>query len=76
MSTNIEALAETIKALSYDEMMEVADYWSQWTAVDADGNEIDPTVSKETMASCLSDWAEENLPKIEEAEAVKYQAVR
>lgn len=60
--TDIQEIAEKIACLSYDDMMEIAGTFSEWTGVDAEGNETEPTVSKELFAALLSDWAQENLP--------------
>lgn len=58
MSLAILGLAKKIKDLKYDEMIEVAGWFSDWTAIDGKGNDQIPTIDRETMAANLSDWAQ------------------
>ena len=63
MSDAIANLAKIIKALSYDEMMEVTGYWEEWTRPDlVDGCEQELLLDKHYLADLLSDWANDNLP--------------
>ena len=62
MQTNINKIANIIKFMTYDEVMEMADWFSGWTIFDIDGNEMSgPSISREGMASNLSDWADEHM---------------
>lgn len=51
-------LAREFKKITFDEMMEVAEWFSIWTTVNEKGNSQKATISRETMASNLSDWAD------------------
>ena len=55
---NLMKIARAIKALTYDEMMEMADWFSEWTGIGEDGEMIDRTISRDQMAANISDWAD------------------
>ena len=61
----IATLARQIKALTYEDMMYVAGWISSWTIYDDNGEQIyeqeDPTLSPESMAGNLFDFAEQNI---------------
>jgi hypothetical protein len=73
--TTIHKIAKLVKQLTYDEMMQVADWFTHWTQYpdylpDDKTNPADldyPLISRETMASNLSDWADQNLNPENEA---------
>ena len=57
MSMRIKKLAKIIQTLTYDEMMEIAMCFSDWTAVDENGEDQEKTINQDTMAANLADWA-------------------
>jgi hypothetical protein len=57
----IRNLAQQVQKLTYDEMIEIADWLSQCTGVDEDGENIPRKISTHEMASNLSAWADDNM---------------
>jgi hypothetical protein len=59
----IRNLAQQVQKLTYDEMMEVAEWFSHWTQPMTDDGEVYGTrrISADEMACNLSDWATSNL---------------
>ena len=56
--TGLFKVAKAIKDLTYDETMEMAEWFSHWTAIDDNGEDMLPTINRDTMAANLSDWAD------------------
>ena len=59
-SKKITKIAELFTELTYSEIMEIADWFSGWTAIDAEGNNQEKTISSEQMAANVVDWACQN----------------
>jgi hypothetical protein len=57
MSERIRKIAKMVQALTYDEMIEIAEWFSGWTAIDENGKDQEKTIDQNTMAANLSDWA-------------------
>ena len=56
--SNLVKIARLIKELTYDDTMEMAQWFSDWTTVEPDGTDRDALIDRETMAANLSDWAD------------------
>ena len=58
----IMRVATLVKEMTYDEIMEMASWFSCWTIFDAEGSELDkPTIDPDQMASNINDWADRQL---------------
>ena len=59
--TALQDIAHAIKALTFDDAMTMADWFSGWTTMDESGNEQAATIDAPTMAANISDWADQHL---------------
>lgn len=65
MTEKIEKIAKLVKAVTYDEMMEISNCFSFWTQISGDGEDLGSEapgyIDRDTMAANLSGWADEVL---------------
>lgn len=59
-----QTIARLMKSMTYDEVMEMAEWFSALTGLDRNGNEMDePLISPSDMAGNLMDWADWHIEK-------------
>lgn len=67
--TRTGRIAQLFKELTYDEMVEIAQRFSDWTGYDEDGDRQDEfVIASPEMCSNLSEWADEILSDLDHQE--------